>query len=113
MHRHFVPFILLLALLWHSVAYAGSAMVVQLDEVEHAGMHVLSEDHHHADDGSVQKDDSAESKLHMAADACLCPLSLAPFEWAFSFANTSFAPAVAGPDVLAERCVVPARRPPR
>ena len=113
MHRHFVPFILLLALLWHSVAYASSAMVMQLDEVEHAGMHVLSEDHHHADDGSAQKDDSAESKLHMAADACLCPLSLAPFEWAFSFANTSFAPAVAGPDVLAERCVVPARRPPR
>jgi len=113
MYRRFVPFMLLLALLWQSVAYAGSVLAVQLDEVEHAGMHVLSEKHHHADDGTVQKDDSAESKLHLAADACFCPLSLAPFEWAFRFANTSFAPEVAGPDVLEERCVVPARRPPR
>ncbi|MCU0918859.1 MAG: hypothetical protein MUF16_00735 [Burkholderiaceae bacterium] len=60
---------LLLALLWQSVAMArvGSTVNVLADPA-HAALHWHEEGHHHHDDGSVHHGDSAESARHVLVD---------------------------------------------
>jgi hypothetical protein len=79
MRRTAVVLVLLLAMLWQSVALArpGSSVNV-LADVAHAALHWQNEGHHHHDDGSVQLDDSPASVQHVLTDHLTATAALAP-----------------------------------
>jgi hypothetical protein len=69
MHRRFVAFMAMIALLWQSVAIAPAGFLPELlADVDHALLHWQDEGHHHHDDGSWHVDESSESAQHMMAD---------------------------------------------
>lgn len=74
-----VILVLLLALLWQSLALAraGSSISAVADPA-HAVLHWQDEAHHHHDDGSHHVDDSAESAQHLAADHAGGSVALLP-----------------------------------
>jgi hypothetical protein len=78
MRRSAVLLVMLMAMLWQSVALArmGPAISVLVDR-EHAALHWLEEGHHHHEDGSLHRDDSAESAQHMVADHPSAALAMA------------------------------------
>lgn len=79
MRRNFALALMLLSMLWQSLAIGGQAAAfADVHEVAHMAMHSLSEAHHHHDDGSVVQDDSDESRQHVVADGGVS----SPFLWA-------------------------------
>lgn len=69
MRRFATVTLMVLALLWQSVALArvGSTVNV-LADLEHAALHWQSTSHHHHDDGSYHEEDSAEATQHLMTD---------------------------------------------
>lgn len=71
MLRRFIPVLLIIAMSWQSLAFAGQVLISQTgDAVAHALLHWKSEMHHHDDQDKVHKDSSAESQRHLVADNC-------------------------------------------
>jgi hypothetical protein len=69
MRRSAILFVMLLAMLWQSVALARPGSTVNvLADLEHAALHWQEEGHHHHDDGSFHLDDSQASTLHLLSD---------------------------------------------
>jgi hypothetical protein len=69
MQRSAVLLVMLLAMLWQSVAMArGGSTVNVLADVQHAALHWQGASHQHHDDGSYHLDDSNESKQHVLSD---------------------------------------------
>ena len=80
MHRSAVIVVMLLAMLWQSVALArpGSSVNV-LADMAHTALHLLGESHHHDEDGGYQLDDSQEAVHHVVSDhACCAAAALLP-----------------------------------
>ncbi len=74
MRRSSILLVVLLAMLWQSLALARPGSTVNLlADLEHAALHWAGEDHHHHDDGSYHQDDSQASTLHVLGD----PVSVA------------------------------------
>jgi hypothetical protein len=69
MRRFPVLVLMLVAMLWQSVALArlGSTVNPLIDQ-DHAALHWQEEAHHHHDDGSYLQDDSPESTQHVVND---------------------------------------------
>jgi len=77
MHRRFVAFMAMIALLWQSVAVSPTGVLPAiLADVEHAVLHWQDESHHHHDDGSWHADESTESAQHATADHVGSPPAL-------------------------------------
>lgn len=71
MTRRFIPVLLIVAMCWQSLAFAGQIIASgAADEVEHAVLHWNSVMHHHDDQDKVHKDSSSDSKRHLVADSC-------------------------------------------
>lgn len=69
MRRSFVLLIMLMAMLWQSVALARAGSTVNaLADVGHAVLHWQGQGHHHHGDGSYHLDDSLESTQHGLID---------------------------------------------
>jgi hypothetical protein len=69
MRRSSILLVMLLAMLWQSVAMARPGSTVNaLVDLEHALLHWHGEGHHHLEDGSYQQDDSKESVQHVVTD---------------------------------------------
>lgn len=69
MRRKLVLALMLIAMLWQSVALARAGSTVNaLADPAHAMLHWLNVGHHHHEDGSYQVDDSKESTHHVAID---------------------------------------------
>ena len=69
MRRLSVLLVMLIAMLWQSVALARIGSTVNaLADMQHAVLHWQGESHHHHEDGSHHLDDSKESTQHMAAE---------------------------------------------
>jgi hypothetical protein len=60
--------LLLMAMLWQSVAVARVGTWSTVSDLVHAVMHWQDEGHHHHDDGTYHVDDSTESVRHLIAD---------------------------------------------
>ena len=61
--------VLLLALLWQSVALASAGSTLDpIPDPAHSALHWQDEGHHHHEDRSYDRDDSAESMQHLMAD---------------------------------------------
>jgi len=77
MRRLSVLLVVLIAMLWQSVAMAriGSSVNV-LADAEHAALHWQGESHHHHDDGSYHLDDSKESTQHVVTDHLSASLAM-------------------------------------
>ena len=77
MPRLCVIVVLLVSLLWQSVALAriGSSVNV-LADVEHAALHWLGTHHHHHDDGGYHLDESAEATQHALTDQVSAPVEM-------------------------------------
>lgn len=70
MHRRVTAVLILLVLLWQSVAVAAPGWAFsQVQDLAHSVLHWSAGAHHHHDDGSHHQDDSAESVQHVIADA--------------------------------------------
>lgn len=69
MHRRAVVLLMLIAMVWQTVALArpGVALDVFADR-EHAALHWHGDGHHHHGDGSYHLDDSNESVQHVLSD---------------------------------------------
>ncbi len=69
MRRSTVFLVMLIAMLWQSVALArtGSTALASADPA-HAALHWQEQGHHHHDDGSYHLDESAESVQHLLGD---------------------------------------------
>ena len=78
MRRTPVLFVLLIAMLWQSVAMArmGSTVNVLVDR-GHAALHWQEVAHHHHDDGSYHLDDSNEAAQHVVTDHLSASLEMA------------------------------------
>ncbi len=71
MVRRLIPILLIIAMSWQSLAFAGQMLVAEAqDELEHAVLHWNSEMHHHDDQDRVHKDSSSDSKRHLVVDNC-------------------------------------------
>jgi len=69
MRRSSVLLVMLLAMLWQSVALARAGSTVNaLADMEHTALHWHEEGHHHHEDGSYHLDDSPESVQHVISD---------------------------------------------
>jgi len=69
MRRPAVVFLMLIAVLWQSVAIARAGSPVNaLADPEHAALHLQEKGHHHHEDGSFHLDDSSESVQHVLSD---------------------------------------------
>ena len=78
MRRSAILLVMLLAMLWQSVAMARIGSTVNaLADPEHAALHWQGEAHHHHEDKSIHQDDSKESMQHMVTDPLNAPLALA------------------------------------
>jgi hypothetical protein len=79
MRRLPVIVVLLVSLLWQSVALAriGSSVNV-LADIEHAALHWLGTSHHHHDDGRYHLDESAEAAQHVLTDQVSAPVEMLP-----------------------------------
>jgi hypothetical protein len=101
MRRSAVLFVMLLAILWQSVAMARVGSTVNpLADLEHAALHWQGEAHHHLEDGSYHQDDSKESVQHVVTDHLNASLALA------ASSSHDFPPlGSAAPDGLHERLV--------
>ena len=77
MRRAAVLLIVLIAMLWQSLAMAriGSSVNVLVD-AEHAALHWQEKSHHHHDDGSYHQDDSKESAQHVVTDHLSASLAM-------------------------------------
>ena len=66
MHRSAVLLVMLLALLWQSVALARVGSTVNaLADLAHTALHWQAQGHHHHEDGSYHLDESTESTQHV------------------------------------------------
>nr|WP_312379215.1 hypothetical protein [Delftia acidovorans] len=113
MRRKFALALMLLSILWQSLAFGGQAAAfADVYEVGHLSMHSLSKAHHHHD-GLLVMDDSDESLQHVVADGSVS----SPFLW--TAASFAFIPSdSARPPMVDERPLPPPlldglRRPPR
>jgi hypothetical protein len=79
MRRTAVLALVLIAMLWQSVALArvGSTISV-LSDLEHAVLHWQGHGHHHNDDGSFHPDGSVESLQHALGDHASATVVLPP-----------------------------------
>lgn len=79
MRRSAVLLVMLLAMLWQSLALArpGSTVNVMAD-LQHAALHWQERAHHHHDDGSFHLDDSQASTCHMLSDHLTMTPALLP-----------------------------------
>jgi hypothetical protein len=69
MHRRFVAFMAMIALLWQSVAVSPTGVLPAImADVEHAVLHWQDESHHHHGDGSRHAGESPESAQHATPD---------------------------------------------
>lgn len=69
MRRTATLFVMLVAMLWQSVAMARVGSTVNpLADLTHAALHWQQEGHHHHEDGSYHLDDSKESAQHLVMD---------------------------------------------
>lgn len=79
MHRTAVILIVLVTLLWQSVALARPGVSVNLlADPDHAALHWQEEGHHHHDDGSFHVDDSLASSFHLLCDHVAATMALLP-----------------------------------
>ena len=77
MRRLPVLLLILIAMLWQSVAMARIGSTVNaLADMEHAALHWQAESHHHHEDGSYHLDDSNESAQHVAIDHLSATLAM-------------------------------------
>jgi hypothetical protein len=77
MHRSAILLVMLVAMLWQSVAMARPGSTVNaLVDPEHALLHWQEEGHHHHEDGSYHHDDSKESVQHVVTDHLYASLAL-------------------------------------
>ncbi len=71
MIRRLTSILLIIAMSWQSLAFAGQVLVSDAtDEIQHVLLHWKSEMHHHDNLGKIQTDSSIESKSHLVADSC-------------------------------------------
>ena len=69
MRRSAILFVMLIAMLWQSLALARSGFSLSpLADLTHAALHLQQAGHHHHGDGSYHTDDSTESIQHLIAD---------------------------------------------
>ncbi len=69
MNRPAILLVLLISLLWQSLAMARIGSTVNpLADLAHATLHWQEKAHHHNEDGSLQMDDSRESVQHVVID---------------------------------------------
>lgn len=69
MSRFGITIVLVLAMLWQTVAMARPGSTVSpAADLAHAALHWQDEGHHHHDNGSYHVDDSAESVQHLIAE---------------------------------------------
>src|SRR5687768_12722908 len=69
MRRSTVFLVMLIAMLWQSVASAQAGLNAHsLSDRAHAVLHMQEQGHHHHDDGSYHLDESTESSQHLLAD---------------------------------------------
>ena len=69
MSRTPVLFVMLMAMLWQSVALARAGSTVNaLADMAHVALHWQEEGHHHHEDGTYHLDDSKESMQHVLGD---------------------------------------------
>ena len=79
MSRVGIALVLLLAMLWQSVAIARAGSAVNpVADLAHAVLHSQVDSHHHHEDGSYHLDDSAESAQHLIADHVSVAIGLLP-----------------------------------
>ena len=110
----FSALLLLAVLIWQTVSVAEQGPLRNHSEEQaHALLHLQETGHHHHDDGSLQMDDSAESVLHLAADAALSFVALwssaSTLVDSFRPPQPAFSAAAGIPDPNPERI----KRPPR
>jgi hypothetical protein len=79
MNRLPVVLVLVLALLWQSLALAraGSSVNVLVDS-EHAALHLQGTEHHHHDDGSYHASQGDEADQHLLGDPLGAGAALLP-----------------------------------
>ena len=69
MGRLGITIALLFAMLWQSVALASAgSTLARVSDPVHSALHWQDEGHHHHEDRSYDRDDSAESMRHLMAD---------------------------------------------
>jgi hypothetical protein len=79
MTRYAVLLVMLMSMLWQSMALARVGSTVNaLADTEHAALHWQGEDHHHHPDGSYHLDDSSESAQHVFSDHLSAVTALLP-----------------------------------
>jgi hypothetical protein len=79
MYRSAVAFVMLMAMLWQSIALARPGSTVNvLADLEHAALHWQQEGHHHDADGSFHLDDSPASTIHVLSDQVTATTALLP-----------------------------------
>ena len=77
MNRPAIILVMLIALLWQSVAMARVGSTVNpLVDLEHATLHWQEKAHHHNADGSLHLDDSRESVQHVVIDHLTASLDM-------------------------------------
>ena len=104
-------FLLLLSLLWQSVALAGGRWLA--DDAAHAALHWQDQAHHHHDDGSYHADDSGEALAHVQIDCAVHLTALPGAMTSLSFLDGGTAPVVRYSLHLPSPPPHPLRRPPR
>lgn len=114
MHRRVTAFLMLLTLLWQSIAVAAPGWAFTgLQDLAHTAMHWSEEAHHHHDDGSYHQDDSADSVQHVIADAGLHAAALPASVWSAFAGPRSSSPAVTADGSRPPPYLDGPRRPPR
>jgi hypothetical protein len=79
MRRSAVLLAVLFAMLWQSVVLARPGSTINpLADLAHAALHWQQEAHHHHEDGSLQRDDSPASTLHVLSDHHTVTTALLP-----------------------------------
>lgn len=79
MKRATTVVLLLIAMLWQSVAMARVGSTVNpVSDLAHAVMHWQDEGHHHHDDGTYHVDESSESVQHLITDHSCTSVALLP-----------------------------------
>ena len=72
MRRQFIIVIAMLSILWQGFAVGSVGTFADaIGDAEHASLHWNEVSHHHHDDGTLTRDNSSDSALHMAMDLTL------------------------------------------
>jgi hypothetical protein len=78
MRSNALPFLLLLAMVWPSLAWLSPAVAqAQAEQIAHLRVHVQEAAHHHDVDASLQLAPEGGSALHFHLDSGVQPLGIA------------------------------------